>query len=175
MACKKCKKDRPIVNKFHGLCNECNNMRLHGNIYGKQHSYIYKPKPARKTAVNKVNKKKTLSISSPDFYNADLKTTREKILEDEVFYEKCFNSSNHKCEECGNPLPEVFRDEDGKVIAKWRYSHIIAKSIAKYLRHKLLNINHLCQECHTKWDHGDKKSMAIYKNNALRFPYFFTD
>ena len=28
MSCKKCKTEKPIANKFHGLCSFCNNKRL---------------------------------------------------------------------------------------------------------------------------------------------------
>jgi len=102
------------------------------------------------------------------------KTTQEKIEEDEIFYEECFNACKiHECEECGKELPDVFRDDDGKVVARWRYSHIVAKSVANYLRHILRNMNHLCLKCHGRWETGDKQNMRIYKGNVKRFPNHF--
>lgn len=96
------------------------------------------------------------------------------IKEDEDFYEKCFNScKKHNCEECGKMLPEIFRSFSGKVIAKWRYSHIVPKSINKNLRHDEKNINHLCLNCHQRWENGDKKNMNIYEKNKKKFPWFF--
>jgi len=156
MCCNKCNKEKKIVNKKFNLCLDCNNERLHGNKYGKQYSNTILPK--------KTSKKSLFSKTI-----TPRKTTKQKITDDEAFYKRCFDNSNHKCEECGKQLPTDFKI-DGKVIAKWRYSHIIAKSIAPLLRHVLKNINHLCMECHTKWDHGDKESMKIYSKNKKIFP-----
>lgn len=101
------------------------------------------------------------------------KTTKDKIREDEDFYEECFNNSNHKCEECGKNLPTEFRDDNGKVLARYRYSHVIPKSIAPELRHEEININHLCLEHHQEWENGDKESMKIYLKNKARLPQYF--
>ena len=87
--------------------------------------------------------------------------------------EKCFNQSNHKCEECGKQLPTEFRNEEGKIIARWRYSHIVAKSIAPELRHDTNNINHLCLDHHTQWDFGNKDEMKVYTKNAQKLPKYF--
>ena len=80
--------------------------------------------------------------------------------------------SNHKCEECNVDLPKKFRNEDGRVIARWRYSHIVPKSIASHLRHKVENINHLCIKCHGIWENGDKHLMKIFSKNYALFPEF---
>jgi hypothetical protein len=97
----------------------------------------------------------------------------KRLAEDEAFYQECFDLSNHKCEECGVQLPTEFRNDEGKVNARWRYSHIVAKSIAPELRHDTNNINHLCLKHHTQWDHGDKKSMKIYDGNKGRLSRYF--
>tara|TARA_R110002020_G_scaffold392352_1_gene602611 strand:+ start:1666 stop:2088 length:423 start_codon:yes stop_codon:yes gene_type:complete len=94
------------------------------------------------------------------------------LILDEIFYEKCFNNSNHECEECSKKLPTEFRNDAGKIVSRFRYSHIVAKSIAPELRHDINNINHLCHECHFQWDHGNRKKMDIYKKNQLKFPQF---
>ena len=91
---------------------------------------------------------------------------------DEAFYEECFNSSDHRCEECRKQLPTVFRDEEGKIVARWRYSHVIPKSIAPHLRYVIENINHLCLGCHYRWENGDKSEMKIFTKNLLRFPNY---
>lgn len=150
--CSCCGKPNRIVNKFFWLCMVCNNLRLSKNKKEKEtldNSYFVKSLKQTK------------------------KTTSQKIKEDEEFYEKCFNQSNHKCEECGCQLPENFRDENGKVIARWRYSHIIPKSISNELRHNTKNINHLCMKHHMQWEHGDKENMSIYSKNRKLFPNFF--
>lgn len=160
MSCSKCNKEKNIVNKFHRLCLECNNDRLYGNKFGKVYKYTKKKKKSLKTHKNKLKQ----SVSNK---------TLEEIKKDEEFYEKCFNQSNHKCEECNKDLPTQFRDSEGKIIARYRYSHIVPKSIASHLRRLVKNINHLCFHCHFKWDMGDKKSMKIYEKNKEKFPEYF--
>ena len=146
MSCSKCGENRELVNKHFKLCLICNNERLSSNKMNKPviNRLTYSPKTVNKT--------------------------QDKIGEDEKFYLECFNLSNHECEECGKPLPTEFRDENGKVIARWRYSHILPKSIYPELRHNVENINHLCLIHHTQWDHGDKTTMKIYNLNSKKFP-----
>lgn len=149
--CKKCGFEKYIVNKHYNLCFLCNNSRL-----------------------EELKIKSNISISNRK--NRSLQRTKlikGKILADEVFYEECFNSSNHKCEECGCNLPTEFRNEDGKIVARWRYSHIIPKSIAPKLRHDVRNINHLCLKHHIEWENGDKEKMKIYKGNKSLFKQYF--
>lgn len=150
MCCSKCNQDRYIVNKHFNLCFICNQVRLQENqLLNKP---VYRIKHLDKSIT---------------------KNTNTKILEDEQFYEQCFNNSNHTCEECGVPLPTVFRDESGKIAARYRYSHILPKSIYPELRHSIENINHLCLIHHIQWDHGDKTSMKIYSLNCKKFPNSF--
>ena len=167
MSCKKCNSDKQIVNKFHGLCQECNNMRLHGSKYGK--SYTISNKVIKPLRTRKKDVKKSLFSN----VTATPKRNVKRIVEDEAFYEECFNMSNHKCEECGKNLPTEFRNEEGKVNARFRYSHIVAKSIAPELRHNVNNINHLCLKHHTQWDHADKENMKIYEKNKEKLPKYF--
>ena len=169
MECKECG-SKYVTNKWFKLCSGCNNIRLHGNKYGKPIEYKETKRKSLKASNNKriidkgkvTKKEKTFKIN-------------EKIVKDEVFYEKCFNQSNHKCEECSKSLPNEFRDEDGRVMYRARYSHIVPKSIAPELRHNEDNINHLCVECHQKWDFGNKKEMTIYAKNRVRFPNYLDD
>ena len=156
MKCKKCGEEKLIVNKHFGLCMECNQLRLKKN----------KPE---KTIYKKVKKEKK-RIS----HNVDKRTKVDKKTLDEAFYYECFKKYGTKCEECGKQLPENFRDEKGRVSARYRYSHIIAKSIAPELRHNVDNINILCLECHSRWEHGDKKDMKIWSKNKKRFPNYLS-
>ncbi len=165
LKCKECGNTR-VVNKFHQMCADCNNIRLHGSKYGKVGKLVQtKRKPVR-TA--KKGLKGRVSISAR--VRVGVRTTRDKIIEDEAFYEKCFNMSNNKCEECGEELPSAFLTDSGKVAARWRYSHIIPKSIAPKLRHDTNNINHLCLKHHSEWENGNKEKMKIFKGNKKRFP-----
>ena len=179
MPCNNCNTDKVIVNKHFGLCLECNNLRLYGNKYGKVYKGIgnnnkstrASKKPKKFRNKSKEKPKKSLFSTNIDYPQPNKISTIDK---DEEFYEKCFNACKvHECEECEQPLPTRFRDDEGKVIARWRYSHIIPKSIASHLRHILENINHLCITCHTRWDHADKYNMKIYSKNTKKFPNYF--
>ena len=165
MNCKNCNIEKNIVNKHFGLCQECNNERLHGSKYGKSYNVSKKEIKPLRTKINRIDHK-------VPFGGQRISKSWQIILLDEAFYEECFDVSDHKCEECGQRLPDEFRNEEGKVNARWRYSHIIAKSIAPELRHDTNNINHLCLKHHTQWDHGDKKSMKIYESNKLKVPNY---
>ena len=169
MECKECG-NKYVTNKWFKLCSGCNNKRLHGSEYGKVIDYKEKKIKSIKTPINKrvVDKGEKVLVSRG---NKESKSF-QKILIDEIFYEKCFNTSNHKCEECNDKLPSEFRGSDNKVLYRARYSHIIPKSIAPELRHNLDNINHLCITCHQEWDFGIKNKMKIYVKNQLMFPNY---
>lgn len=153
MSCKLC--DDPIFNSHFKLCKKHNQERLNDK----------KPK--------EVSKKFPINLTTKKVIKKQVKRTIIKINLDEEFYQQCFDSCiDHCCEECGKLLPDIFRDDKGKVINKSRYSHIVAKSIAPQLRHDIKNINHLCFNCHFKWEFGDKKSMRIYESNKKRFPNY---
>ena len=167
MNCKGCKGSKSIVNKHFGLCQECNNIRLHGSKYGK--TYIVSKKDIKPLRRRKKDSKKSLFSN----VKPTAKRNVDRLAKDEAFYQECFNMSDHKCEECGKQLPTEFRDDEGNVNARWRYSHIVAKSIAPELRHDTNNINHLCLEHHTQWDFGNKHDMKIYTKNAEKLPKYF--
>ena len=172
MGCSKCDSTH-VVNKWFSLCRECNNERLHGSKYGKQVDYKAKESNPLKTSKSKSTNKRIVDKGKRVISSGNKKSKSfQTILLDEIFYEKCFNLSNNKCEECKTKLPDEFRDAEGKVIYRARYSHIIPKSIAPELRHVAENINHLCIECHHKWDFGAKKEMKIYTKNQELFPRY---
>ena len=170
MNCKGCNINKNIVNKHFNLCQECNNERLHGSKYGKQYNLARKEIKSVKTKINRLNHK---VVDGKKTSPRKGKSVGKNLLLDEAFYEECFNTSNHKCEECGSSLPTEFRNDEGMINARWRYSHIVAKSIAPELRHDIKNINHLCILHHTQWDHGDRKTMKIYNINSIRLPRYF--
>ncbi len=170
MKCTSCNIGK-ITNQHFKLCLKCNNKRLYGNEFGKVYKYAKKEKASLRRAPI-ARKPKVKSRIDHSIIKGGGRGSGKTIATDEFFYELCFDSSKHRCEECNKQLPTEFRDENGKIIARWRYSHIVAKSIAPELRYNLLNINHLCMPCHTKWDHGDKKSMRIYAINQVRLAGF---
>lgn len=164
MGCKGCGKDVKIVNKFWHLCLICNKSRLSEGKEPKKYNYIKKKTKSRTSKKKDKTKRMTMTIDSHKKLSMKQK--------DEIFYEKCFNNSDHRCEECGKELPKQFRDADGKIIARYRYSHTIPKSIAPELRHEIMNINHLCLKDHSEWENGNKEKMKIFKKNVKNFPQF---
>lgn len=162
MSCKKCGENLPIVNKWFGLCKDCNNERLHGSKYGKQYKHTQSKRKSLKSDLNSSFAWDMMQENKPSLEKVSM------YEKDNEFYKKCFDTFNHKCEECGVKQPKEFLDSNGKVNARHRYSHIVPKSIAPELRHELENINDLCLKCHTKWEGPDKAEMKIYKTNKLR-------
>lgn len=144
--CSKCGKPH-IVNKTHNLCDECNYKRLHN---GKTRREVYYTEKLP-------NIKKRQSVK------------RKAMLQlDREFYYLCFIIKPQICEECGKLLPNLFEDENGKLIAIWRYSHILTKAAFPEFRHNPDNINILCLEHHQCWEFGDRQGMKIYKSNQKR-------
>jgi len=172
MECSKCRKNKELVNKHFKLCQGCNNERLHGSKYGKSYTNTkLKIKPLRKANTKpKQKNRKSLYVN----IKSGGRRVGGMFEQDNQFYEESFNLSDHKCEECGTQLPTEFRDEDGKIQARWRYSHIIPKSIASEIRHDLNNINHLCLKCHSEWENGNKSLMKIFRKNYLKFSKYLT-
>jgi len=143
VVCNKCGKDRFLVNKKYQLCDDCNYERLHNETRYQTFK--------RKSKIRKPMSDKTKNI----------------IAKDELAYEYWFNNKLQVCEECDEKLPNVFRDKNGKVVARYRYSHIITKASRPDLRYHRLNCNILCLECHRQWETGDRRSMKIFESNEL--------
>lgn len=149
-----------VVNKKFKLCGKCNNIRLHGGSCKKDR------KPIKIKAC----------LPGGGFIKQSKRgvVTRTRVIDrDEQTYEKVFNSKPNYCEECQRLLPDTFRDDEGRVIQRSQFSHIVPKSIAPELRHNPEAINRLCINCHSEWEHGDKKGMRIYASNSKKFPNYF--
>jgi hypothetical protein len=177
MECIKCKRN-PVSNSWFKLCRTCNRVRLEGDKLNKSTKYISKENKPLKSPSNDFNRIKHIvdkgnqknKISHKVSSGEGKLTAKQK---DELLYERVFNNSNHKCENCNTSLPKEFRNSDGKVEARYRYSHIIPKSIAPELRHEDKNINNLCLKCHQDWEYGNKTEMNIFKENYSRYPSYF--
>lgn len=152
--CSGCGNPYPIVNKKYNLCQSCNWKRLHPGE--KPKTYALKRTPIQRSTTP--IKKRSAS-------------SRKTVQSDELVYKKVFDrhmeatSGNCKCEECGTKLSDDFKDESGKIIQRFRYSHILSKGAYPEFRHKVENFNILCFKCHEQWEFGDKKAMAIYDSN----------
>lgn len=151
-----------IVNRTYWECNDCNYVRLHGKTRFEVALEKKKSKP------NKIYrlKRKPFKRAKNSFKKKEISEKRLEVLrKDRETYFKVFNSKPHKCEECGEPLPDVFEDYEGNIVAIYRFSHILSKRAYPEFRHSELNINLLCLNCHQTWEFGYKKSMKIYENN----------
>jgi hypothetical protein len=158
-----------IVNKKYCLCSECNYLRLHN---GKTQAEIYSERSIeRKSKISQVivtdipKKKKKGKKSILNEYK--LEKTREVIRKDEEFYELIFNTHPNNCAECGIWLPNQFRDDEGRIIARHQYSHILGKGAFPEFRHHPKNCNRLCLIHHHIWEFGEKEKMNIYESNQI--------
>jgi hypothetical protein len=99
-------------------------------------------------------------------------SNREKVIkQDEATYQLVFEQSTKNifgfslCSECGKAITNRFRDNSGRVVARYQYSHILSKGAFPEYRHNPLNFNILCMDDHQQWETGDRKSMRIYEKN----------
>lgn len=161
--CKKCKNEGQIVNSHFRLCRKCNDDRLSEKRPEKSKSFIKS---------KKVQIKRNKPLKSSGYIKVPEDRLKVKIGQDNDVYRQVFNSRSCDCEECGKNLNEEFEDEEGNVIARHTYSHIVPKSIAPELRHNINNFNRLCLECHVRWENGDKENMRIFLKNVKLFPEY---
>lgn len=149
-------KDVPIVNKKYGVCNTCNRERR-GT-----------PRP---TSTFKQSTFKAAHTTSSGLKGGRIKVNKKKtqaaISRDEAFYEEVWNERDHNCEECGIFLGDRFRDDDGKVIDRFRYSHILGKGAYPMFRHRKENINLVCLKDHDRWAKQDKTMKLMDKNRPV--------
>lgn len=161
----------PINSK--GFCSDCQYIQIHGR--SKQEVYLERSKKRQKDKLIKYTSIQRKPLKKPktrpktkvnnQLKDERLEKRREQINKDEETYEHVFNSKPHKCEECGEQLNDEFRDEEGQVVARWQYSHIITKKSEPRLRNNPKNFNRLCFLDHQKWEFGNRTEMKIYDKN----------
>lgn len=156
--CSECECDRIIVNKKYFLCQICNYKRLHPDDENNNSGF---KQTAIKVNVNAKKPKQKAIKKTPS------KRGLEQIKSDEKIYEIVHKIKPCFCEECSTYLPTDFRGEDGKVNARFQYSHILSKGSHPEFRENVLNFNKLCLGCHTEWENGDKTKMKIYAKNCI--------
>lgn len=166
--CKKCNKTKPIVNKKYGLCQECNWERLHPKEGSFQEHRTKQQKSLVQSSLKKGSILKRTPLKKKPYRIKQVSDKQRKVIKrDEEIYEEVWNMKDHVCEECECDLGDRFRDDNGKIIDRFRYSHILGKDLYPEHRHNTHNFNLLCLECHQKWEYGDKKSMKIYEPNQV--------
>ena len=130
-----------VVNQKYRLCQSCNFKRLHGKSEFEFSRDSHKNIPSvSKRGVRQIDK-------------------------DEETYRAVFNLLPNVCQECGTELPDVFRDENGKIVARFQYSHILGKQSHPEFRNEVRNFNRVCMVDHDNWEFGEKESMKIFKQN----------
>lgn len=60
------------------------------------------------------------------------------------FYAYCLHHFPHVCENCGKPIPHPWATN---------VSHILSRGSHPQVAHDPRNVNILCWECHTAWEH----------------------
>jgi len=165
ISCSNCGNNFPIVNKKYHLCQKCNWQRLHPGEKPKVYELKRSPIKTKLHSNGQLKRIKQRSAKSAEVLRAD-EQTYEAVLERHLNN----NWSRCSCEECGQELLDYFRDEEGKIVQRWRYSHILTKQAYPELRHNVDNFNILCIHHHNQWEFGDKKSMKIFGENSKKFP-----
>ena len=170
--CKECDKDRPLNSKL--VCSECQ-FTLNHDGKSRQEVYLERKLEREKGKLKEIHvlKRKSLKASKKrpktrvnrQLRNERLEKRREQIRLDEAPYEEVFNSKSPFCEETGQPLNTEFRDEEGDIIARWQYSHILTKKAYPEFRNNPKNFNRLSYEAHQQWEFGDREKMKIYNKN----------
>jgi hypothetical protein len=156
--CIGCEKKRNV--NFKGLCSDCVFRRNHE---GKSRFEVYQNRAKLKVLNEDNSRTNKLYNSRKKVKKTTVKNDKNNLLQlDEEVYFKVFSSRPSFCEECGKGLPDQFRDDDGKVIARWQYSHILSKGAYKELRHNESNFQRLCFQCHQIYEFGDRTKMKTY-------------
>lgn len=168
----KCKRTNIPINSK-GLCPDCQYIQTHGRskqeVYLERSKEREKDKPIKYTSIQrkplKTPKKRPKTLVNGLMKDERLEKRREQINKDEQTYEQVFNSKPPFCENCHRKLNDIFRDEDGMVIARYQYSHIITKGSEPRLRNNPKNFNRLCMNCHSLWEFSSRDTMRIYDKN----------
>lgn len=162
--CKQCGFPRPVNSKC--ICPDCvfknNHQGLNQQaVYLERHRIREEQQP-KKYMIKHTRKK--VSVRSL-LKSERFEKRREQIRKDEETYEQVFFNNPPFCEECHRKLNNIFRDEDGQVIARFQYSHILTKAAHPEFRNDPRNFNRLCFRCHQTWEFGDRVEMRIYPKN----------
>lgn len=163
--CVQCDKLKPVNSR--GVCPDCVYKNNHKGL-NQSETYLERSKAKEKTYIRNLpnaTKKSKKTMINGLMKDVRLEKRREQINNDEEFYELIFNTTEPICEECGAQLPDEFRDENGMVICRAQYSHILTKGSSPEFRHDPRNINRLCPTCHHTWEFSDRVEMKIYSKN----------
>jgi len=167
--CTECEKlNKPLNSR--GICPDCIFIKTHAGktkeeVYTERRNNVVKVfKPVERSVITYPKKRAKTSLK---LKNERLEKRRAIIAADEALYYYIFLTRPNECEECGTALPEDFYDEEGRVLYRSQYSHIITKGSAPEFRHDKRNINRVCGVCHDRWEFHDRENMNIYAPNQI--------
>lgn len=144
MSCSKCNQDKPIVNKKHNLCDDCNFMRLHN---GQTKAEVYSERAKDKEP--KVYRFKNTSSLKKKPKAIKQQTAKEKSRKEQLsqlkaeIEERAISNNEYYCWGCG---------KSGIPLDK---SHILSVKQRKDLELDKDNINLFCRESHMDWESWD--------------------
>ncbi len=121
--CRGCGKNRPIRNKTFGLCDNCNQLRLHG----------------KDRVTRKIEKIKSRQVKVRLKKIKPRRSTGEAKLFKEIWEER-----EHVCHNCGIPL--------GDEMKTFFFMHVKSKGAHGKLRLVKSNIELSCYDCHMAYD-----------------------
>lgn len=132
--CKGCGKDKLLKNKTFSLCDDCNQLRLHG----------------KDRFTRRIEKIKSRQVKVKLKKIKPRKTTGEAKLFKEIWFER-----EHICHNCGIFL--------GNEMKTFFFMHIKAKGAHPGLRLTKENISLACYDCHTAYDRISIKAYKLRK------------
>ena len=143
MNCSKCNKPKPIINKKHWLCMDCNFERLHKGVSRVE---IYKERA-----------KDRVEFKTPRIVRTKInqQTSKEKTIKKELseikksIDQEAIENGTYFCQGCG---------KSNGLLDK---SHILSVGQRKDLELDKENMNLFCRECHTNYESGNMEKMII--------------
>jgi hypothetical protein len=168
LACSKCERDYPIVNKKYELCNNCNSIRLTGK------SLTERQADSSQKYLKKAHERFRAKVTEETDHEVDLsrfrkspkpvkqQTSREAVVKGKLSQIKrdieleAVQNNEYFCNGCGRS--HVGLDK----------SHIL--SVGQYKQYELIkaNIQLLCRDCHKIWESGtieEQMSLLCFVDN----------
>lgn len=121
--CKRCSKLRPIVNRTHFICDDCNQIRLHGKTRVQRQ--------LDKSSIKRVNRKR-------------MRVKPRKSTGEAELFKEIWSEREHICHNCRIPL--------GDEMKTFFFMHMKSKGAHGKLRLVKSNIELGCYDCHTAYD-----------------------
>ncbi len=116
---------------------------------------MYK-KPVKESKWDFLTEKESTTPKEASTKKLKLSYSNKNSAADTVFYQKAWQASGKRCEECGMELHGFSR---------FYISHILSKGAFPSLRHDMDNYNCLCLTHHAQYETGKRREMKIWETN----------